>query len=300
MKNVIAYYYNLHSYDIHQYKDIYKFSIANTPYVLSPCNIMEIKSVYEFNKTLIQNGIYISRIIPTVFNEIYISINNKPYILIQFFDDIDRKINLQDIIVFNNSIQHFNQAELNVPNWGQLWSNKIDYFEYQVSQFGRKFPQIRESFSYYIGLAETGISLYFNHNTSNNYILSGSHKRIKSDSTLYDLYNPLNLIVDFKVRDAVEYFKDLFLTKENIFEDIIEYFSHQYLSSDECFFFFVRMFYPSFYFDAYEKIIEQEIEESKLDKITCKTEEYENLLKKLYVYLSNYIEMPDIEWLKKT
>ena len=40
-----------------------------------------------------------------------------------------------------------------------MWIRKIDYFEYQISQFGKKYPIIRESFNYYVGLAENGISL---------------------------------------------------------------------------------------------------------------------------------------------
>lgn len=36
-----------------------------------------------------------------------------------------------------------------------MWVQKIDYFEYQVSQMGKKYPVIRESSIYYVGLAES-------------------------------------------------------------------------------------------------------------------------------------------------
>lgn len=299
MKNVIAYYYNLYSYDIHQQKDIYKFSVANMQYVLSPCDIAEIQSIYELSRTLVQNGIYIHQIVPTVSNDMYISFNNKNYVLIQYYGSLEQKITLMDIVNFNNSTANIKFEKTDQPNWGVLWSNKIDYFEYQVSQFGKKYPKIRESISYYIGLAETGISLYMNTRVFDANHLTVCHKRIGENSTLYDLYNPLNLIVDYKVRDAAEYFKNLFLVKEDIFQEIIEYFQRQYLSTYDCFIFFVRMFYPSFYFDIYEQIIGNKIEESKLQPIIQKTKLYEQLLRNLYFYLSNYMDMPDIEWIKK-
>lgn len=299
MKNVIAYYYNLYSYDIHQQQDIYRFSIGNAQYVLSPCEITEIKKVYELSKTLIQNGIYVHQIVPTLYNSIYISFNNKNYVLIQYYGNLNKKIQLSDITNFNNSTTNINFEGIVQPNWGMLWSNKIDYFEYQVSQFGKRYPKIRESISYYIGLSETGISLYMNSKIFEDKSLTVCHKRIGKNSTLYDLYNPLNLVIDSKVRDAAEYFKNLFLVKENIFEEIVEYFQQEYLSLHDCFAFFVRMFYPSFYFDIYEQIIDNKVEEVKLQQIIEKTEEYEKLLKSLYFYLSNYIDMPDIEWLKK-
>lgn len=299
MKNVIAYYYNLYSYDIHQQQDIYRFSVGNAQYVLLPCNIVEIKKVYELCRNLSQNGIYVHQIIPTVSNNMYISFNNKHYVLIQYYENMNHKIKISDIINFNNSTANIDLEKNEQPNWGLLWSNKIDYFEYQINQFGKKYPKIRESISYYIGLAETGISLYMNSRIVNDNHLTVCHKRIGENSTLFDLYNPLNLIVDRRVRDAAEYFKDLFLSKEDIFQEIVEYFHREYLSSYDCFIFFVRMFYPSFYFDMYEQIIENKAEESKLQPIIDKTKSYEKLLKSLYFYLSNYIDMPDIEWLKK-
>ena len=64
-------------------------------------------------------------------------------------------------------------------------------------------------------------ALYINKDVTFNGQVSVSHKRIGKNSTLYDLYNPLNLIIDYKARDAAEYFKDLFIQKENIFEEVM-------------------------------------------------------------------------------
>ena len=301
MKNIIAYYYNLYSYDIHQIQGIYKFSVGNDNYALEPCNILELDRIYKIYKILLQNNIYVHQIIPTISNNIYMTYNNVNYILLKIGNITCKRIDLNDIIKFNRSVSIININSENIPStdWGVLWSKKIDYFEYQINQFGKKHPEIRESISYYIGMVETGISLY--NNTIQNFKSkkSISHKRINKNSTLYDLYNPLNLIVDYKVRDATEYFKNLFLNKKNIFDDIVKYFYEEQLSLNDCYIFFIRMFYPSFYFDTYESIINNKIEEDKIQLIIENTDLYEKILRDVYLYLSNFIQMPDIEWLKK-
>ena len=300
MKNAIAYYYNLYSYDIHQINDKYKFIVNDNIYILTPCNREEINYIYKIYETLIKYGVPLHHIVININNNIYTTINNNDYILLQVYKEYDRKIELADIINFNLMVSNISFENNKVIDWATLWENKIDYFEYQVNQFGKRYPKIRDSFGYYAGITETGISLYrmINNNQNNKMIIS--HKRINHNSTLYDLYNPLNLVIDYKVRDVAEYFKSLFLIKENVFEDIIYYFNQNYLTGYECLIFFNRMLYPSFYFDIYEKIIESEKNIEKLDDIIKKNKDYEELIKSIYNYLAYNINVPDIEWLKKT
>lgn len=298
MKNAIAYYYNLYSYDIHQKQGVYRFTVQNEHYVLTPCDVASVEQSYKLSRFLWSRGIYTHQIILNNNNQIYTLINNINYVLLKLQGEMNEIATYKDIIYFTSLVNYVEFEDLNHQNWAILWGEKIDYFEYQVNQFGKRYPLIRESFSYYVGMAETGITLFVNANIDlKNRVVA--HKRMKSTSTLYDLYNPLNLIIDFKVRDAAEYFKDLFLTKEDIYSDIINYFSYNYLSTYDCFIFYIRLFYPSFYFDAYEDIIAGNIEEGKLKDIIKKTNQYESLLKRLYIYLSNYMNMPDIEWIKK-
>ena len=300
MKNAIAYYYNLYSYDIHQINDKYKFVVNNITYVLTPCNREEINYIYTIYETLIKYGVPLHHIVININNNIYTTINNTDYILLQIYNEYDKKVELMDIINFTFLVSNISFENNKVIDWALFWENKIDYFEYQVNQFGKKYPKIRESFGYYSGITETGIELYrmINNNQNNKTIIS--HKRINYNSTLYDLYNPLNLIVDYKVRDPAEYFKSLFLVKENVFEDIIYYFNQNHLTGYECLMFFNRMLYPSFYFDIFENIIEYGKETEKLDIVISKNKDYEDLIIKIYNYLSHNINIPDIEWLKKT
>ncbi len=298
MKNAIAYYYNLYSYDIHQNNDTYRFTINNNFYVLTPCGRDELTQIYELYETLLKSGIPLHYIIPNTSNNLYTTINNIDYVLLQVYNEYDKKISLQDITNFSTLVSNIILENKIRQDWALLWGNKIDYFEYQVNQFGKKYPIIRESFSYYTGLAETGISLY---RVVNNISAKQTvcHKRISTNSTMYDLYNPLNLVIDYKVRDTAEYFKDLFINEEDILESIISYFNWDYLTGYDCLIFFNRMFYPSFYFDEYERIIAGLDEEEKIKKILQKTEKYEMLLRNIYNYLSYNINMPDIEWIKK-
>ena len=62
--------------------------------------------------------------------------------------------------------------------------------------------------------------------------------------------------------------------------------------------FFIRMFYPSFYFDIYEKIIDLELEEGKIKEIIEKSSQYDLLLKEIYNYLLMSINLPYISWLR--
>ena len=62
---------------------------------------------------------------------------------------------------------------------------------------------------------------------------------------------------------------------------------------------FARFLYPSFYFDTYEKIISTNDEEIVIKKVINQIDDYEILLKKLYIYINENIKMlPEINWLR--
>lgn len=294
MKSALLYYYNLNSCDIHQIGNVYKFTADNNYYVLSPCNIDTINQIYDIYLLFLENGVYTHRILLNRENQIVTNIDNSGYVLMQLYDEMSRKVTLNDIINFTVITSKFNLQKFSYSNWANLWANKIDYFEYQINQFGQKYPLIRESFGYFSGIVENGISL-FRIVDLDEARLSICHNRIKSDSTVYDLYNPLNFTVDFQIRDICEYVKDCFW--KNINCDV---FPLLYIfNSTEKILFFIRLFYPSFYFDCYELIIKGEKDESVLSKIIDNTKNYDIFLKKNYFKLQQIIYLPDIEWLKK-
>lgn len=301
MKNALQYYYHLSVDEIHQTDGIYKFNIQDQLYALIPFyeNLEYANEVYKLSIKLLQKGIYCHQILLNQEQKIVTMINNNPYILLKSYSNLDKKITLEQIIQFTSSTKEVEYTDyLRRDKWEILWSEKIDYFEYQINQFGKSHPKIRESFSYFVGLAETGISVLSQFQTDYKN-LGVCHKRIKKNQTLFDLYNPLNFVIDWQVRDVSEYFKESFVRNKNILSDIQYYLTHTVLTTYEYQMFFARMLYPSFYFDLYEEIINGNKEDDLIDPIIQLASDYESLLKKLYIWMSGFTTLPDIEWLKK-
>ncbi len=300
MKNVLQYYYGLTPINLRQKNKNYFFEISKIKYVFLQCNrnIKEITDIYNLSNSLNRRSIPSHQIILNSNKEIVTYINNVPYILMRIFIKEDELLILNDIIHFEkNAIVSKDYLSLNRNDWYQLWINKIDYFEYQVKQLSKKYPVIQESFAYFVGLAENAISLYrmIHINDNNQFVIS--HKRVNSKDTLFDFYNPLNYIIDNKVRDASEYFKSLFLSDQEIFNEIIYYFKYSSINDYEARMFFIRMMFPTFYFDVYEDVITGTYKEKELQKIVILSEKYNLLLRQLYQYLKYKIGMPEIEWL---
>ena len=290
MKNVLNYYYNLNIENIHQKNKNYYFKVNNLQYMLLECVNEEINDIYSLNVYLTKNYPFY-KIILNKDNKVITIINETNYILLEINNNI-KELNLNEIIKINNiSIVNFNK--LKRDNWYTLWTNKIDYFEYQINQIGKKYPIIRESFNYYIGLAETAISLIKSINNESIY-LSLSHKRINN---VFDLYNPLNLIIDVRIRDICEYFKFCFFENKNIFKELELFLNYNKMSYNESVYFLARMLFPTYYFDLYEKIIANEVKEEEIKKIISKVDKYEKLLK--YIYLNFKNNNLYIEWLEK-
>ena len=290
MKNALNYYYNLNIDNIHQKNKNYYFKVNNLQYMLLECINEEINDIYSLNVYLTKNYPFY-KIILNKDNKVITIINEINYILLEINNNI-KELNLNEIIKINNiPIVNFNK--LRRDNWYTLWTNKIDYFEYQINQIGKKYPIIRESFNYYIGLAETAISLIKSINNEGMY-LSLSHKRINN---AFDLYNPLNLIIDVRIRDICEYFKFCFFENKNIFKELELFLNYNKLSYNESVYFLARMLFPTYYFDLYEKIIANEVKEEEIKKIISKVDKYEKLLK--YIYLNFKNNNLYIEWLEK-
>lgn len=300
MKNALSYYYNLNPNDIYKKENMYKFTYDNNYYTLIDVkdNIKNLNDIYNMSIELNRKGIYTHQIILNNQNKIETYINDNVYVLLKTINKMDETIKIEDIINFS---QITSNLDLNIKikrdNWYQLWINKMDYFEYQISQFGKKYSLLRESFSYFEGIVETGISLLSLEKINSN-SLCISHNRIRKKDTLFDLYNPFNFIIDVKVRDIAEYIKEV-LKKENPIPLIEQYLNNMKLTDTEYKLFFIRLLYPSFYFDTYEEIIEGNIEEEQIIKAIDKIEEYEKMIKTTYDYIRNLSSLNEIEWIKK-
>jgi len=297
MKNIINYYYNLKIVDMKQSDGVISFDIENNKYVFIPYRreLDSISVIYQLNQMLLARKIPVHQIILNIQGQILTYINGEYYVLMKLFI-YEGSFKISDVLLLNGIEIEMKKNFLNRNTWGKLWSEKNDYLEYQVSQLGKKYPLIRNSFSYYIGLSEMCISLCNEIDTSN-LKLYLSHNRIKKDYSFYELYNPFNIVLDFKIRDASEYFKSCFFYKEEDIKNEINYFlSHNSLLYEEWILFFIRMLYPSYYFDCYEEIINDKIEENNLLKIISKNEEYEKILLLIYNRLRGFNNFPIIDY----
>lgn len=299
MKNVIMFYYNINPTKIYQIGCKYWFSYGGYKYLFIEYKHIHsnINDMINLIKKLHQLNIPVHDIIFNKNNQIITSVEGKNFVLMKqkVKDDY---LSLQDITNFSN--RTMNQIILSDDykkrkNWKELWSNKIDFFEYQISQFGMKYSYLRESFDYFVGLAENAIAYC---NEVNDEYYSISHRRLKCKMSYEEFYNPFELIVDFHVRDIVEYFKyKLFHGYLSFCE--VEYYLSYHISIREYSAFYVRFLFPTPFFDMFENIIDGKKEEKSIQEIIKKIPDYELLLKKIYLYMTKYIDLPIIEWITK-
>lgn len=302
MKNAIGYYYNLFPNDIHQINGQYRFCINQECYCFVPYlrNPNDINYLYEISNFLLQNYIYCHMIIPNISHSYITIINQEPFVLLKVFVDDSRSIQISDLFSFYQlRLDYSKYSSLKKNHWDRLWSYKVDYFEYQINQFGKKYPLLRESFSYFVGIAENCIAL-LHYASVDSLDLVIAHHRIAYDDSLFEFYNPLNFIIDFKVRDVCEYFKNAFFQGIDIFDEVVSYLNYGSLRSEDYYLFFIRMLYPSYYFDIYEEILLGDEDDEQLENIIVMIPQYENLLQRIYWYMREFVELPMVDWLIRT
>lgn len=301
MKNSIEYFYNFPNITIYEYKDKITFSYDNNEYhfIINNRNYNELEQLYNLTNNI--NVYY--KIIKNKNNSIITNINNKEYILLRIEGDYKREITLKDIIITPNINKEL-YPELKRNNWSILLQNKIDFFIYQREHIKKKYLIIDEVLDYYIGMTENAIS-YFNEainikGTINELHITISHKRIK-ENNIYQIYNPLNIIIDHKARDISEYLKLLFVEKTyKEKEKFINYMLTNIKFNEYDYRLLIaRMMYPSFFFDKYEEIVNKTNKEEEIIPILKRMKEYEEYLKKIYNIILKKIKIPKIEWIFK-
>lgn len=297
MKNIIEYYYNLRIDELHNKDDNYYFNINNNNFIFKPYtgNIERSYDIYKLN-TIMSNKFNIDNIILNKYNNPLTKINDNFYILTS--NKKEKKLALP--LISNMALNNINIESLERNKWEVLWENKVDYYEMQLGENEKKYPLIRESFDYFVGLAENAISYLVNTKLELKPTIN-DQKVVSHNNIEISLNEPSNLILDHKARDVAEYIKySFFNNNQNIFNELNEYFYHNYYSPYGIRVLFSRILYPSFYFNTYDKIISGKVEEKELNKIISKINNYEIYLYNIYLYLRKYYNIPSVEWLKKT
>lgn len=306
MNNYLNYYYGLYPLELHQSVDFFYFELNSKLYyfIIYKRPITESKALYELTVSLILKQLAVHQIILNKDYSPLTYINNIPYLLLKTNINTFSKVTLNDILylAFNSEVNG-DFKSLIKTDWPTLWAEKIDYFEYQISQVAKKHPLLGGCLNYFIGLGENAITyikntvLELQPTIDDSLVLA--HKRIKANDTLFDLYNPLNFIIDYKVRDIAEYVKSSFWANKDIRQEVDWYFKTQNLSPYSIRLFYGRLLYPSYFFDLYEQIIDGYLEDEVVLKIIERIKEYEALLSWFHQYLATYQPLPSLSWLTK-
>ena len=288
MKNILNYYYHI-ILDDSDIKNGY-FTYNNYHFYFGEFkrNVNEINALIWVNNYMLNNHFLINRIVYNVNNEALTPYNGKEYVLICLI--VNNKISFKPVKAFLTDKTNI----LNRSNWDYLWSIKIDYLEFQIKHLENSYPILHSSINYYIGLTENAISYYKMLNIKNK-DLYFSHRRINKNS----FYNPLEIIIDYKVRDICEYLKYLFFKDNKNINEIMNIIYQLNLSNFDKILFYIRMIYPSYYFDIYEEIVNNNLSEDSINLITNKVGIYERLLYEIYHYFSKSISFIGVDWINR-
>ena len=290
MKNILNYFYQIMINDNDIDNEGYFFYNDNywqiKKYVR---NNLEIDKLMILNNYMIINNMKINKIVLNIRNEPISFYNDNYYLLlkIDYRELEETKFNM----ILSPNIKDLNILYRN--NWDYLWSSKIDYVEYQIEHLIHKYPLIYDTVNYYIGMAENAI-MYFKMLDLKNEKLYINHIRLGREKSFFD---PSELVIDYKVRDLAEYIKYNFFENNYSVDNIVSYLSIINLEKMDYILLFVRLLFPSYYFDIYDLIINGIKEEKEIMKVTKKSKEYEMLLYEVYLLIKEKVNILEINWL---
>ena len=259
MKNTINFYYNIFLDEFVKKDNCYYFYYGGDEYYFVPLNrpTDDIFGIYKLNLEMKKRKCLVHELILNKDKSIITVVSGISYVLIRLCKYKNDKVFLNDINYIQNMTVNIECDKSLIRNdWIKLWSEKIDYYEYQISQVGKKYPLLCDSLSYFIGMGENAISYLVNNLDSKiNVNLVVSHKRIYQERGSLNFYNPLNFVVDSRVRDVAEFIKETFYNKTFNLYDLKSYFNMANLTKNEYILLLGRLLFPTYYFDIYDDII---------------------------------------------
>ncbi len=304
MKDMINYFYNLNIESVEDWDNIFTFKWNKEEFYFVPLNRTEreLIDLVQISKELKNRGLECHDMILNKFGKLITNVYEANYILLKPIGNTKEEFEIKDMIKINNFlILTPNKSNLYRNSWSKLWSDKIDYFEYQIHELGKDKEIILDSFSYYIGLGENAISYVNSTNkkyqkTSLDYICL-SHRRIKYPNYKLNYLNPLSFIFDLEVRDIAEYIKSAFFEGADALSYLKETLKISRFTTYSLELLYARLLYPSYYFDVYESIMNNKEEEEKLIPIIEKADDYEDFLKDAYTEMNKYAPIEGIAWI---
>lgn len=306
MENAIRYNYGLNFTSFKHDQNFVILTDDEHTYYLIPYTrpVDDLKDIYYVTEELIKRNVATHSFVLNNKNHLLTKIDNTDYVMLRINYLELYEFSLNEINILNKlSTLNDDKSKLYRNNWGELWSTKVDYLEYQLSELGHGKKLILNSFSYYIGLAENAISYVnqvnkiFKEESKSDIVLS--RKRIYSPNYAVNYLNPLNYIFDIEVRDLAEYIKSMFFNDIDVWSEIDDLFKTNHFTPYLCHMFYARLLYPSYYFDKYQDIMDKDNKEEELIYIINKNEDWEDFLQDMFYYLNNFTHMIPINWLIK-
>ncbi len=304
MKDTIEYYYGLDVDILEELDGKYHFKIDNQDYFFVYYNRTkeEFEDIIAVTSEMFKKGINVHKILINRNNSYLTKVSEYDYILFSVHN-MEEEYDIFDMVKLNEKLTlSNNKSYLYRNSWQKLWCDKIDYFEYQVSELSLEKTIVKNSFSYYIGLAENAIS-YVNKTTikygNEPFRIVLSHRRVFYPNYKLNYLNPLSFIFDLEVRDIAEYLKSMFFKKDINFclGELSSYLKIRHLSMYEYQMFYARLIYPSYYFDIYDDVMNKDKSEEELVKVIKRCNDYEEFLKKAYLEISKYAAIEKVGWL---
>jgi len=306
MKENILYAYHIEVDNLKDFKEYSVFQKNGVYYYFTMLkrDEKEFQELLDVMTELRNNNISILEFIPNMSGVFITLVDNVPYVLVKV-DNPSIEYGLLEIMTFQKKLILNNiKSSLYRNVWANLWSNKVDYFEYQVHELGKNYPIIINSFSYYVGLAETAISYVKSIEKKipmpKDTPIVLSHRRVNYPNIRLNFDNPLNFIFDIEARDIASFIKSMFfLEPEEALIDLKAYINIRKPDVYSLSMLYARLLYPSYYFDLHEKIIHHEEKEEALLSIIDKVDDYELFLKNVWLLINQYVPLEPISWILK-
>lgn len=308
VKEIVERLYNIKIDEVVVGKDFYiLYDFNNVTYIWTKYSRDEkdLEELLPILNELYNLGRGVHLIIPTKERKYLVNVDNSIYVLLEVKGLLTEKFSIYDILIDNDRYAVKDEIKAKYQNnWAELWSRKIDYYEYQIRELGNGKEEIIKSFSYFVGLAENAIAyvnMAFNDNENlkevGNIVLA--HRRVSYPNMKINYYNPLSFIIDYEVRDVGGFVKSAFWAGVDALDILENFLKYRRINSLEAKLLYARILYPSYYFDVYEDDMIDNEEIDKVVEITSNIPELENFLVDAYYLINKYVTIPPIDWLIK-
>ncbi len=302
MKNFIDYYYNINVSEIKHIHDKYFMYTNNERYMLKVFGDTDFFMVYEYLANQLDKYLYFFRIVKNRQNDYLTYIDDKPYILLKLSDINNNTISIYDIKI-NQFFEYSNKISrlIRFP-WVKLWENKIDYFEEWCYLKQNQYKNMYSLFHYFIGIAENAV-LYLKITEAEEKVeeidrLVISHNRLSMDSSLYDYYDPTNIVLDHPSRDVSEYIKSTYVHGNFDIKLLEEYLNEHHFSKYGLRLLYARILFPSFFFDYIDEMILNSYDTDLL-YLEARIIEFEKFISQISVFFKEKYDIPVVTWCSK-